>query len=191
MLFRSASTRDIEIGPGEELLIFLQAQGGKDLLQTATLNVANQSATWNFLWGTDNAPISTVNASTATDNPFYRVSFFHDIRMRDKAIRFANIRVQTSEPCRVEMVDAERDLLLAIDANGQGTFSSTGDQVYSDADGDGFPDLPRVDAMEGGSLELRVYPLKKNRPGKIEIKVSVKTGEQWEEQAVDVLNVQS
>lgn len=184
-----ASTRDIEIGPGEEVLLFLEATAGKTAPQSATLSIAEQSATWNFVWGDDHAPISVVSASTANDNPFYRVSFFHDIRLRNKANR-ANLRVETSEPCRVEMVDADRDTLIAIDASGRGTFRNLGDQVYADADGDGFPELSRTDEKSGVSLELRVYPLKKNQPGKIEIKVSVKTDDnQWEGQAIDELIV--
>lgn len=132
-----------------------------------------------------------INASLADDNPFYAISLFHDIYFRDVGKTLANFRVQTSEPCRIEIIDAFSHQLLAIDANGDGDFEDIGDALYADSNGDGYPDLKLSSTEDTKQIELAVFPQFKNNREKreIEISLSFQSHGVWKTQAIDRLIV--
>jgi len=118
-------------------------------------------------------------------NRFYAVHLHYPIWIVEGSHSF---RVNSSRRCRVEVLDARADTLLAVDADGDGAFTSPGDSVFSDSDGDGFPDLP---AGENGlgEIEILIFPLPgiPSGPGDTRIEIQTKARAGWNKVAHDIL----
>ena len=97
--------------------------------------------------------------------------------------------METSEPCRVEIVDQTHHILLGIDANGNGSFADAGDVVYADADKNLYPDITLSKETDVAVLELFVFPHFKQNRSQREIKVTLSWEENgaWLPQAVNTL----
>jgi len=183
------SVQPVTLVAREELVIYLETTdaGGKG--GSATIQCGGSKSTWEFSPGAKTGSVEIVNESLANQSPFRAVSFYHEIRGAVKTCAVANIRVHTSVPCRVEIVDEKSGTLLAIDAQGRGDFQNRGDAIYQDADGDGFPDVPV--AGNGTAIGLRVYPPDNAYAGdkQVVIIVSLQTEDGWQPQAVDMLEL--
>ena len=186
----------IEVAPGQQVL--LTAQCGP-VFQATNYNLAlelmggkQQPVRWDFEFGEDARTLAVVNASLAEDNPFYSLSFFHEVYFRGQQEQRTNLRVQTSEPCRVEIFDALSQELLAVDANGDGDFADAGDNITTDLDLNVYPDFVTSTATDVCRFELVVFPqFKQNRsPREIEITLSFGMPGSWTPQAVDRLALQ-
>ena len=66
---------------------------------------------------------STIHQHFAQQNPFFSVALYHEIGAEEGG----GFRVRASAPCRVEVYDAESLALLAVDADGDGSFRGVGD----------------------------------------------------------------
>jgi tetratricopeptide (TPR) repeat protein len=188
--------QEIEVPPGQEILLSVECDPDVRLtnyIVTLRPEGRNQKpAQWDFGFGDDARSLAVVNASLAEDNPFYSLSFFHDVYFRGETEILTNLRVQASEPCRVEIVDALSRLLLAIDANGDGDFEDAGDAFYTDGDLNGYPDFKVSAVRDVQRFEVVVFPhfkQKRNRR-EIEVTLSLSLGNTWTPQAVDKLIIQ-
>ena len=186
----------VRLGAGEEILIKIEAavatkadgirlsweSGGGTSIQ-AECFIRPDSA------GEDDAPGATVaNTSLAFENPFYAVHLHHPIRAGGAPQSF---RVQPSRRCRVEVLDARTGALIAVDADGDGTFRGLGDSIATDVDADGFPDLPADAATGLGEIEILIFPLPgaapATRDARIELQVKSPAG--WKSIAHDILKM--
>src|SRR5438309_2177287 len=138
---------------------------------------AGARANWAFSFGPDTRNIVVANASLAEDNPFYAIEFYHEIYFRGEEALLKNLRVETSEPCRVEIVEQTHHTLLGIDANGNGSFADAGDVVYVDADKNLYPDITLNKETDVAILELLVFPHFKQNRNQREIKLTLS----WDE----------
>jgi tetratricopeptide (TPR) repeat protein len=131
--------------------------------------------------------VTITNTSLAFANPFYALHLHHPVRVTAAAGK--NFRVRPSERRRVEILDAHTGGLLAVDADGDGAFTSMGDSLGGDADADGYPDLPVDPATGRGEIEVLLFPLSGAavpvRDNRIEIQARVGGG--WKTIAHDVL----
>lgn len=128
---------------------------------------------------------AVTNTSLSFSNPFYSVPFHHPVYRSDGG----NFRIKPSSRCRVEVLDAETQALLAVDAEGDGSYTGPGDLLALDEDQDGFPQLPRRSENGKPGIEILVFPLPGAAPSAqdLRIEVETKTQDQWQPMARDVL----
>jgi hypothetical protein len=182
-----------QLGAGEEILIKIQGVAGSNASVRLEwqCNETTVGATCHIRADStkdSDEPTSTVtNTSIAFENPFYAVHLHHPVRISDGDSR-QSFRVKPSRRCRVEVIEANTGALLAVDADGDGAFTSLGDGVFSDSDADGFPDLP-ANQTGPGEIEVLVFPLPGSPPGPHDtrIEVQTKTATGWEHVAHDIL----
>lgn len=190
---KAGATRELTIPPGGASALYFGAlpstSGATNRLSITWQGESNAQSVWEFSASPDSHVVAIVNASLAADNPFYAVPFYHEIYFRGSGQELRNLRVKTSEPCRVEVLDVVTDKLLAIDATGDGNFDGPGDVLYADEDGNGFPEFVLGQDRDAVSFELLVYPASRtNRnASQIEISLLVEENGNWVEQAADRL----
>ena len=103
-----------------------------------------REAEWNLAGDADRHRVqATYHQHFAHQNAFFGVMAYHEIGLRGGEIGL-NFRVRGQVPCRVEIYDAERQTLLAVDADADGDFSGVGDILAMDADINGYPDADRA-----------------------------------------------
>jgi tetratricopeptide (TPR) repeat protein len=95
--------------------------------------------------------ISTIRSSLSVANNFFAMPVYHELGKPSNGL--VNFRVKSSQPCRVEISDAKKGALLAIDANGSGDFVDRGDILGVDIDENGLPDV-----ISGSAVWIRLYP---------------------------------
>ena len=151
----------------------------------------NLEARWEFGTTTTARETAVVNASLAEDNPFYSVTFYHELYYRGPGTSLQNLRVTASRSCRIEITDAWTGELLAIDANGDGDFDGSGDVLFADADADGYPDFKLGPGRDVAAFELLVYPAAGPIPASHELEITLWHREAgvWIADAVDVLRM--
>jgi tetratricopeptide (TPR) repeat protein len=158
----SVSTKFLSIVPGTATALYLeatpQAPEATNTVSVLWQGVTNLEARWEFGATAEVREVAVVNASLAEGNPFYLVTFYHELYYRGQGRTIQNLRVTASQPCRIEIADASTGQILAIDANGNGTFGDSGDVLTVDADRDGFPDFMLNPNRDLASFELIVYP---------------------------------
>jgi hypothetical protein len=172
---------------GEELPIVLEIEGG-------TRPGAAELA-WNLAWKEDAAPsaqnaewkiraeaepfvTSVLNANQLRRNPFYAVSFTHQIVHRDPGAALENIRLIASEPLRLECYDAVTGRLLAVDAEGNGDFGDAGDILLDDADANRALDLPFAAGQRLREVEVFVFMAVGSSQATVDVELLTATG--WE-----------
>jgi len=184
----------LNIAPGQQVVVLLEStplEANKDYSVGVNWREqqASATATWEFSSGPDTRKIVVANASLAEDNPFYAIEFYHEVYFRGDETQLKNLRVETSEPCRVEIVEQSHHTLLAIDADGNGSFGDAGDVVYVDADKNLYPDISLDKDRDVAILELFVFPHFKQNRNQREIKITLSWDENgdWVPQAVNTL----
>ena len=164
-----AATRALSLRPGETLSLYVehlpsatddmvtlawQADGGKGV-----------AATSDFFFTDSAAAAAVVSGGNLTTVPGWPVPFYHEINQRTGGVRIEDLGFKASGPCRLEIFDGdERSLagfpstrLLAVDGDGDGLFTGPRDEVLSDHNGDGVPDVLVGDRSR--SLEVYAWPL--------------------------------
>lgn len=137
----------LTLAPREELGIVLEtkgvpAEGAKSSWQIAWRdNSGETGAEWRITTERDPFVVSVLNANQLRRNPFYAISFTHQIVRRAGSPGLTNIRFIASTPLRLEYYDAATYRLLAVDAEGNGLFTDPGDALLADADSNLAPDM--------------------------------------------------
>jgi hypothetical protein len=150
--------------PGEELGVVLDmngspATGSETGLQITWRDSSGEaSAAWHVKKETDPFVVSILNANLLRRNAFYAVSFTHQIVRRDGGPGLANIRFVASTPLRLEYYDAVTHRLLAVDAEGNGSFADPGDVLEADADSNLVPDVAFDGRARLREIEVVVFP---------------------------------
>jgi tetratricopeptide (TPR) repeat protein len=85
------------------------------------------------------------------------VDFYHEFKSERAADRSFNLRVIPSAPCTVEVTDLLHNELLALDGDGNGSFSDPADFIKTDSDGDSLPNLPPTEAGAAFPFLVTVY----------------------------------
>lgn len=122
------------VSPGDQtaIAVSLAAAAGVATAQVGIAwenagQAAGQESAWNVTWDPAATRSVVLDASSLEANPFRYVPLFHELAVplgEDTAIPF---RLRSPVPLRFEYYEAGRQQLLAIDANGNGDFTDTGD----------------------------------------------------------------
>lgn len=86
---------------------------------------ATTTASWEILWKADPGGRIILDASALQTNPFRSVSLFHEVAI-PTGLASVPFRLRSPIPLRFEYYDSTGNL-LAVDANGNGDFTETGD----------------------------------------------------------------
>ncbi len=191
----SQQGRKITLQPGEARLVTLEVdpaappqvtqkrvtvtwQTGKTSLQS--------TVDFHFRRPRDLAGTSVSNSCRVQLSPLVSVPVHTEIYHR-KGLRqhLQDIMPATSAPCRVELYEVlpgtlhSREL-LAVDADGDGSFDGPSDDLAVDRNRDRFPDVLFSDDKAVVALELRLYPLDP-AAGPLDLTVSLKEGTAFRE----------
>jgi hypothetical protein len=154
----------LQIPPGEQWLIFLEGIPSPLPLSGNIVWKQNGSADDQAKWlvekDEDGKTTIASNVSITRWNPYYLVSFYHELLKREKSDDRISLRVKASSPCRIEITNSESGQLLAIDADGNGSFTGSSDHVIENQDQDEYPDMA-WDSMGRAGIEIYVYPTQK------------------------------
>jgi tetratricopeptide (TPR) repeat protein len=74
---------------------------------------------------------AVIDAAEYVDDPFFLIPIHHHLQSKTKGM--VNLRVVTSQPCRVELYDGEGALQM-VDAQGNGSLADAGDWLGLDSD---------------------------------------------------------
>lgn len=74
---------------------------------------------------------AVIDAAEYQDDPFFLIPVYHHLQSKGKGP--VNLRVVTSQPCRVEMYDGQGTLQM-VDAEGNGSLENSGDWLGTDRD---------------------------------------------------------
>lgn len=156
--------QSVVLQPMDQATVMLTAEAAPDATGNVQLTWERagepQTAWWRYTHGGGVPDIAVVDANLALENPFYSVPLHHFVVRSDRQRGdLLNLRVVTSEPSRVELVDAATSRVIAVDATGNGDFRGIGDILFDDKDRDGFPDIGFEKGQAARAVEIQVYPL--------------------------------
>ncbi len=154
------AARPLRLLPGQQLEVYVEHGPG---LAEDTVRVTwdggekpvSGSGTFYFTEGLP--PASVVNAGVFQLHAGWSIPLYHEIYQRGRGTRIQNLAVQASAACRLEIYDHDTGQLLAVDAEGDGTYLGPEDQIFGDSDRDGWPDLVVGDRAR--AIEICAWPL--------------------------------
>lgn len=151
--------RRLRLLPGQQMPVFVERgpEGGEEEVSVEwTDGTRKQTAAGHFYFSAGLPAASVVNLGEFRLQAGWSVPLYHEIYYRGSNVHTENVRVTASEACRLEIFDCDTGRLLAVDADGDGYFTSPGDRVLEDADGDHMPDLQVGDRAR--ALEIFAWP---------------------------------
>lgn len=170
----AAVSRQIRLLPGQQLPVYVERlPGSNETFSLAwTAGEATSTATGTCDFRPDTPSTGSVTANRVTLSPHRAPSLFHEFYNRGSETIQENLRITSSQPCRLELLGLDRSL-LAVDCNGDGRFlAEDGDFLSSDTDGDGQPDLP-IGGRGSRSVEILAWPLEPQSGTEITLDLSL------------------
>jgi hypothetical protein len=154
----SAASVSMQIAPLSGLPVLATASGTAGPSARIRLAWTGDTAVtslWEVVADPDAAATrSTIHASLSLWNVFFSVPVYHEIGSAGSGSAPLNFRIRASRPCRLEIYDATRNRMMAVDSAGDGSFLGVGDMLGADSDGDASPDVP-----PGTPVWVRAFPL--------------------------------
>lgn len=152
--------RSLRLLPGQQMPVFVERAAGGAEVEKVTVAWSDgqqtRTACGQFYFDDSRPLASVVNAGAFQLQAGWSVPLYHEIYYRGSRLHTENLKVTSSAPCRLEIFDYDTGRLLAVDAEGDGSFGSPGDRLLEDADGDKMPDLQVGDRAR--ALEIFVWP---------------------------------
>ncbi len=112
---------------------------------------------WNVQWSAASAGRVVLDASQIETNPFRSISLFHEMAVPLGEITGIPFRLKSPVPLRFEYYDPATQELLAIDANGNGDFTETGDLHNRGPSGIACAMAPVKSAAASVTVEIRIF----------------------------------
>lgn len=149
-------------GGESPLIATLAAVAGIDTAQVSIIwrqpGVADSDAsTWSVQWSADSAGRVVLDASQIEANPFRSISLFHEMAVPLGEITGIPFRLKSPVPLRFEYYDPASHELLAIDANGNGDFTETGDLHLRGPAGIACAMAPINSSAATVTVEIRIF----------------------------------
>lgn len=162
------STRALSLRPGERVSVYVEReqpspQESVNITWSAPGGVAR--ATGEFSFAGKQPLTAVVNAGSFNVRPGWGVPLYHEVNFRGPGVSVEDFQFQSNVPCRLEVFDVDggkypavdAGKLIAVDAEGDGYFTSSDDLVTGDNNSDGTPDILIGDRSR--SLEIFAWPL--------------------------------
>ncbi len=170
---RTEETRPLSLRPGERLSLFIEHES------PATTAGDSVSILWDspgqkspaditFFSAASQPEVSITNTSSFTVRPGWPLPLYQELNYRGPVDTEEDLQFSASIPCRLEIYDAdtvhfpsvEAGKLIAVDAEGDGSFAGPDDRLDAthDLNGNGQPDIVIGDRSR--SLELYAWPLR-------------------------------
>jgi tetratricopeptide (TPR) repeat protein len=99
---------------------------------------------------------AVIDAAEYGDDPFFLIPVYHHLQSKGKGP--VNLRVVTSQPCRVELYDAQGALQM-VDVEGNGSLKNSGDWLGMDRDRNLAADLLPDEASGETRFMLQLDPM--------------------------------
>ena len=190
----TTNRQPLTLAAGESCVIEISAQpskGGETNDVRCVWIPQNQSgksktAQWNYCSDTTGKRTAIIDAHELQANPFYLIPIHHTIQRTDEnAIQTVNFSITASSNMRIESYNAQTGELIAIDANGNGSFSDQGDLISSDKNLDNYPDITFKKGEKALTILFYVKPSAFKQNQTLTIKRKTNTG--WTIDAIDTL----
>ena len=172
---REGSSQPVRLLPGQQREVYVErgpgvAEETVSVVWQGSGGTANASGTFYFAEG---LPVSSVvNAGVFQLQAGWCIPLYHEIYHRGPRAQVGNLAVAASAPCRLEVFDYDTGRLLAVDAEGDGSYGGPGDQVLADEDRDGWPDLVIGDRAR--AIEICAWPLAANTASGITVRAGLR-----------------
>lgn len=171
----------LSVKPGTHRLIHLQA--GADVSIQGEIQLdwqdAFSSANASVVLETAESGVSgaVISAGDYRVNPFHSVSLFLQYVSAEDVPESPPMRLVCSQPTRIEVYQLDQ-ALVAIDAQGNGSLSNQGDELFAKSDGNGNFILP----LSKGRMVLNVlvYPQEGIREEGLTVQIEVFVGGSWQ-----------
>ncbi len=119
--------------------------------------VDSDASTWGVQWSAESAGRVVLDASHIETNPFRSISLFHEFAVPLGEITGIPFRLKSPVPLRFEYYDPATQELLAIDANGNGDFTETGDFHTRSPSGVACAIAPVKSTAATVTVEIRIF----------------------------------
>jgi len=182
-----------------KIQLLVQPAGSSDAKDIATIQLTwtddaggkSSMSLWHYGW--DEAPrvAAVLEATQVGLNPFIGLPVQHSIHVPDSTAGPVSFRIRANGSLRIEYLDADTGKLLAVDNNGNGDFTESGDFWTPSAAGDATPAAPAVMADKQTStakIEVWYFPNEDTTNAReIELSVELYIDSKWQQQAIDRL----
>lgn len=175
---------------GQRLLIEIESSNDSgefefSWLPDTTDNTTQPPRTWKWSTSVDGAEVSHMTtAHLAKRNPFYLVPLYQELH---GPAGTQNFRIIASAPCRLEISDTEGNP-IATDANGDGSFTGSGDTLENDTDADLIPDVILTEAARSAGIEVAVFADERSGTDPIRLKFQLRGADgKWESVAESMI----
>lgn len=118
---------------------------------------ASKPSTWEVQWQADAVGRVVLDASLIEANPFRSISLFHELAVPVGETVGIPFRMRSPVPLRLEYYDPTTGEILAIDADGNGDFTNTGDLHSKAASGIACALVPVKSPTATLTVEVRIF----------------------------------
>lgn len=119
---------------------------------------------------------AVIDAAEYADDPFFLIPVYHHLQSKSKGP--VNLRVVTSQPCRVELYDAQGALQM-VDAEGNGSLKNSGDWLGMDRDRNLAADVLPDEVSGETRFMLQLDPMSWKGGEPLRIRVEWLVGGEW------------
>ncbi|MBC8002783.1 MAG: hypothetical protein H7X97_09360, partial [Opitutaceae bacterium] len=152
---------EIRIEAGTVALFSCTGKLANEISKTVFLEWAEQGqgvgrCEWTIEAADKESEGAVIDAAEYADDPFFLIPVYHHLQSKGKGP--VNLRVVTSQPCRVEMYDALGALQM-VDAEGNGSLKNSGDWLGMDRDRNLAADLLPDEAAGETRFMLQLDPM--------------------------------
>lgn len=147
------------------------------------------TSTWHNSWGPKISEALVLDSADLSATPFIGVPIIHHVGFPKGNSQARSIRLKGPTPLRVEYRDPATGDLLAVDANGNGSFDEEGEFALSTTDQTAPEVTPQEDSRIG-TVEIWLYPIPDHPWEKdMALQIELHDGTKWAEFATDLLKV--
>lgn len=160
---RGAPSQSVHLLPGQQREVYVERGPGvaEESISVTWQGSSGTAAASGTFYSAEGLPMaSVVNAGVFQLQAGWSIPLYHEIYHRGPRVSVGNLAVTASAPCRLEVFDYDTGRLLAVDAEGDGSYTGAGDRVLADEDRDGWPDLVIGDRAR--AIEIYAWPLSGN-----------------------------
>jgi len=180
--------------------LLVQASGAPEAKELTAISLAwtddagakSSEALWHYGWDETPRDASVLEAAQIGLNPFIGLPVRHTVHVPASTAAPIPFRIRANGSLRVEYLDAETGKLLAVDNNGNGDFTESGDFWTPSGNVGASTSAPAVAGdpkTSTAAIEVWYFSNDETKnTGQMELGVELYIHSEWQQQAVDRLN---